>query len=449
MKRSDHEMTGEFDRLPPHSIEAEICLLASMMQAGKDDPGFHAMRSAVGSAAAFFQVDHQIIFAALCQMADRGTGIDLVTIRDELAKRQQLEDVGGAAYLAQIISAVPSIAHGQHYAEIMAEKSRLRQMIAAANEMLRSAHGGNDASTIAQEAMTRLAKSAQSGKGCEYVRIDDLLMTTYDELSEHGAELVPMGFRDFDELYGGIAPGEMCVIGARPSMGKSTLLRQIAVKSALGGVPTGLVSLEEGKSKMARNWLASETLIENGRIRRRQLSPGDFNSMAGAVARFADVPLYITDRARRLADIRAMISLWVARYGVRLVLIDYLQRVGGVEGKSAYERVSAISLGLSDIFKELNVAGIVAVQLNRQLTARDDKRPQMADIRKSGQIEQDADGIIFLHRQDYFELDNPSYRPTGEAELIIAKWRDGPRNKIVQLKSDLMHQRFIEGVPIF
>jgi replicative DNA helicase len=220
------------------------------------------------------------------------------------------------------------------------------------------------------------------------------------------------------------------------------MVKQTALRLACSGVPAAIISLEEQKPKIGRNILAAEARVENHKLRRpSSLSEQEWHEVDEGITRLGGVPLYLVDRARRLPDIAAELTLLVASHGVRMVVVDYLQRVQA-GGRDAYERAGLASVGLSDLFKDLNVAGFVPVQLNRNPEGRDDKRPTMADLRDSGQLEQDADGILFLHREDYYHSGDPAYVPTGVAELSIGKWRDGVRGKVVKLQSNLKYQTF-------
>lgn len=225
-------------------------------------------------------------------------------------------------------------------------------------------------------------------------------------------------------------------------MGKSTMAKQIALRAARNGVASTILSLEESGSKIGRNLLAAECRLDNHRLRKpRMLNEHDWNAIDTGISQLRGFPLFVVDRARRLSDLRAELSLLVTRHNVQLAVVDYLQRVQ-VPGKDKYERAGNASEGLSDLFKELNVAGLVPVQLNRAVVGRDSKVPDMTDLRDSGQIEQDADGILFLHREDYYHIAEADYQPTHIAEVVVAKMRDGERGVSVKLESNLRYQTF-------
>jgi replicative DNA helicase len=433
---------GQFDRLPPHSLEAEMCLVASLVLC--DQALFMECRALVGREM-FFQADHEILFDIIAKLRGDGRKVDWLIVREELSRRQMLEDIGGVAYLGQLASSVPSAAHALEYAKVVREKAVLREVIAAAHGAIQQAYApsaDDNAIEIAQATIQRLGESILAGADKSFHSIGDLMGEVYEQLQAGGVPMVKTGFTDLDEKTGGIGLGEEVIIAARPSMGKSTAVRQIAAQIAQSGVPVALFSREEGRHKIARNLLSTFSGVENNRIRRASLDEHEWHELAGTMGRFGKVPLYIVDDAWKMSDIASRLHVLVARHGVKVFILDYLQRVGGVEGKSAYERASAASLAVSDLIKKCNVAGLIVAQLNRGVEHREDRRPSMSDLRDSGQIEQDADGILFLHREDYYHLDDGNYTPTNEAELIVAKWRDGVRGQIVRLRSNLKTQMF-------
>lgn len=445
---ADPPLSAQFDRLPPYDQAAEQCLLASVII----DPRCLAEVAALVGAQDFYQIDHQIIWGVIASMVQGQKPIDVVTLRAELVSRDQFEEIGGAAYLAQLFNTVPSAAHANHYAGIVKEKSMLRQLIAASNDALRDAyapHVGGSVSDVIASAVTRLGQIVSSSNSTRITPLEVVADDVYTDLGRSDVgHLEPTGFADLDAQLGGIAPGEMIIVAARPSMGKSTLARGIAWRRAKQGLPTGIVSLEESKEKIARNIFSAESSVENQRIRRKQLTSDDWSRLGTSMIAMAGKPLFIADRSFRLNTIKAVVAEMVARFKVRMVLLDYLQRVQ-TEGRDRFSKVTEASLGICEMLKDLNVAGVVLSQLNRAVEGREDKRPGMSDLRESGQIEQDADGIIFIHREDYYHIDEPAYAPNRTVELSIAKMRDGVRGGTVKLESSLNFQRFDDVVPLF
>lgn len=435
---------SDFDVLPPHDEDAEACTVSSL---ALGDADVRAGIRATVAAGDFNQAEYQTMFTATCDLIDQGQAVDMVTLRAELERRKVLNECGGDSHLAAMLTKTPSAFHGRHYAEIVRERSVRRKLIALADTLRSQCYEppwNQTADEIAQNTAERLSAIIGHGRSATYWTVSEALEEVIQTLETGETTLVPTGINTMDAPTGGVGIGEMLIIAARPSMGKSTLLRQIWLRAARAGIPTGLISLEEGKAKIGRNILAAECGVDNHRLRKGGLGPQEWEEVLLGKGRIESLPMYGTDRARRIQDIRAIVALWASQKKVKLVIVDYLQRVRGAGGKDRYEQVSNISTELSDLFKEVGVAGIVAAQLNRAVEHRDDKRPTMSDLRDSGQIEQDADAVLFLHRPDYYHLDDEMYIPTGEAELIVAKWRDGIRGQVWKMQSDLRHQCFVD-----
>lgn len=436
------------EQSPPADEYAERGVIGSMMVA--DAAEFAEIRLKI-RADRFFDSSHGVLFNVLCEMEDAGKPRgESHVVYSELKRRGILEDLGGIGALAGLLESIPSAHGAMYYADRVRETALRRDLIRLGNQMIRrgyTASTARDGDEQAQLAMEELSRITTDGRETEYLSIEEGIVAVNAQLAAGGMPLVPTGFNNLDFEYGGIGLGEMIIVAARPSMGKSTLIRQMAVSIARSGVATGIISLEEGTLKMIRNMLSSESGIDNNKIRRGRLSEEESGQIDIAGTQLSPLPIYFTERHRRIGDIRAIATVWAKRHGVQVLFIDYLQRVRGGSGKENYERVSNISLELSDLIKDLKLAGVVVAQLNRGPEGRDDKRPVMSDIRESGQIEQDADGIIFLHRDDYYGVTDPNYQPSGIAELIVAKWRDGKRGITIKLKSNLRFQRFDSIAP--
>ncbi len=437
------------DRLPPAAIEAEMVVLSALML-GMDpnSAAFAETVSIIGDRGAFYNPDHGMIYDAILACASAGK-VDGFLVQEEMEKRGTLDQVGGRAYFAEIITCAPNAMHGPNYAAIVADRSKLRQLITLATEIdARCRQPTRDcepANSIGEQAASRLARIVGSGAALDSETAGDVAFRVVEAMGKSEAGGVKIGFRDFDEITGGILYGEEVILAARPSMGKSALAKQIAWNVASSGIPVALVSQEESKEKIVRNLISLIAQVDNHRIRKPKfLTSDEWTRVYKAQAALAKVPLHINDRARSLRDVRAAATTLVSRFGCKLLVIDYLQRINH-PGKDRYDKVTDISQGVSDCIKELQVAGLVLAQISREAAKRDDKRPGMTDLRESGQIEQDADGIVFLHREDYYHLEDQNYTPDGAAELIIAKWRDGIRNKVITLRSDLRHQGFSDG----
>lgn len=450
MSLIDPSLASQFDRLPPRSIEAEQCLLGSMMLDQRCVP--EVLETI--DREAFYSADNQIIFDMLLKLWRAGKPVDAILLREELLKRGLLEEVGGAAYLGQILSSVPTAANALNYAAIVFEKYQLRQAIAIANDILRDAYGHTPVDRPAELLggyAARLA-TALASRATGVITIGEAAQKAYEQLDAVDSPLQPFGFRDIDYLYGGIMAGENVLIAARPSMGKSTLARQLAVRMARAGCPVGYVSLEESHAKLARNMLSDLAEVENNRLRRGRdfIKREEWSRLADGVRSLNSFPggggIFVDDKAFRMPQIRAAATRMKARYGIKVLFIDYMQKIQ-IEGKGRYEKVTNASLEISTMLKELDLAGVTLAQLNRQNLGRSDHRPDMGDLRESGQIEQDADGIVFLHREDYYRASDANYTPTRRAELIFAKWRDGVRGVTIELETDMAYQRFRDAAP--
>jgi replicative DNA helicase len=440
MSQLADSLQSQFDRLPPSSVEAEMCLLASMML----DRRLIADVMLIVDREDFYQSDHQIIFDVVVKLHQGDHPIDGVIVREELAKRQLLEEVGGLPYLAQILNCVPSSLHFAHYASIVREKAILRRLIAASNSILRAAYApmqsADDVLKRAEQHIGEILK--RRVEPTHYERIDAVAETVLDDFDSRPSDMVPSGYTDLDKFITGFGDGEFWVLGARPSMGKSTLARGLALRIARLGSAAAIISLEEHKKKMARNYLASESGIDNHKLRSRNLAKEEHDEIINGYRRLVDVPLFVSNSARKIGDIESLASVLKAKEGIKLLIVDYLQKISGTYAQDRYGAVTEISLRISDLAKRLNLAILCPAQLSRAVTNRDNKRPTISDLRESGQIDQDADGIIFLHREDYYRQQEGNPARDGIAELIIAKNRDGPRGVTVKLRSDLRHQRF-------
>lgn len=448
INQTDLSIRQQFDHLPPMAIEAERCVIACLMLAG-DNVALRCETAEGLIPAHFASLDNKAIFESITTMIRRGDAIDAISVREHLIGRKKFDEVGGNVYLGDILNTVPSPVHGPHYAKIVKDRAMRRALIAQANEITRAVYAATDddnATDIGQAAVSNLsallARRATSG----IRHIGDVLMEVYEKLEKANPDTILTGLHDLDEVTGGIMRGEEVIIASRPSMGKSCLARQIAVNAVMNGTRVGFISNEESSAKIGRNMLSSVGRIDSQKLRRPQtIAATEWRSITDGISTLAACPLFVCDKAGTINDVLAASSLMVARHGCEVIIIDYLQRIGGSRGRSEYERVSEASMAVSNQIRELNVAGIVTAQLNRGTESRDDKHPCMADLRSSGQIEQDADGVILLYREDYYRATDPDRKTEpldNIAELIIGKWRDGVRGGTVCLKARLRNQAF-------
>ncbi|WP_068249200.1 replicative DNA helicase [Janibacter corallicola] len=419
------------DRLPPQDVGAEQSVLGGMLLS-KDaiaDVG-ETVR-----AKDFYRPAHELIYEAVVDLYSRGEPADAITVADELGKRGDLQRAGGQAYLHDLIQSVPTAANAGYYAQIVAERAVLRRLVEAGTKIVQMGYGGGgDVEEIVNQAQAEVYTVAEKRGGEDYAPLWDTLNDTMTEIevaSGRGDEMtgVPTGFHDLDELTHGLHPGQMVVVAARPATGKSTLGVDIARAAAIHHqMATAIFSLEMSRSEITMRVLSAEASIQLQHLRRGKMSDPDWRKLSRVVGRISDSPLYIDDSPNlALMEIRAKARRLKQQHNLKLVVIDYLQLMtSGKKVESRQQEVSEFSRALKLLAKELEVPVIAISQLNRGPEQRTDKRPAMSDLRESGSIEQDADVVILLHRDR-----EPDSEREGEADLIVAKHRNGPTADIV------------------
>ena len=435
-------IASQFDRLPPHSIEAEMCVLASMML---DKEQIGPIGGLLSGKDAFFQVDHQIIYERLLDLYNTGKSIDPVILREELAKRNLLEDVGGTSYLAQIVNTVPSAAHGLHYAAIVREKSMLRQLIAASNDTLREAYAPHEnAKYIVDRAEKRVFDIAQKEVSGTMQPLNTVLQEVWEMITGQGQRGLMTGFHDMDEMLNGLQKGEMVIVAARPSMGKTAFaMNMVEGISADQQVPCAVFSLEMSKQQLAQRLLCSRGNIDSHKLRKGMLSDEDHQKLATVVGELAKAPIFVDDAAGlTVMDLRAKARRLKREHDIQCIMIDYIQLMDDPDTReSRQQQISSISRGIKAVARDLMVPVIALSQLNRASEGRDGHRPRMSDLRESGAIEQDADVVMLLHREDYYHKGEVDYAQTNIAEVIVEKQRNGPTG-MVELVFDGRSTRF-------
>lgn len=439
------------DRLPPQDLHAEQSVLGGMLLS-KDAIAdcVEVLRSVD-----FYRPAHEGIFEAILSLYGRGEPADAVTVSDELTKRGDLTRVGGQAYLHQLISSVPTAANAGYYAQIVAERAVLRRLVEAGTKIVQMgyAQGGGDVEDIVNAAQAEVYAVADKRGGEDYHVLGDILEMTVDEIevaSGKSGEMtgVPTGFTDLDQLTNGLHPGQMIVVAARPAIGKSTLgldiVRSASIKHNLASV---IFSLEMSKTEITMRLLSAEAGIQLQHMRKGTMREEDWTRLASTMGRVSDAPLFIDDSPNmNLMEIRAKCRRLKQRHNLKLVVIDYLQLMSsGKRVESRQQEVSEFSRALKLLAKELEVPVVAISQLNRGPEQRTDKKPQMSDLRESGSIEQDADMVILLHREEAYERESPR---AGEADLIVAKHRNGPTDTIV-LAFQGHYSRFTNMAPSF
>jgi replicative DNA helicase len=427
------------DRVPPHDLEAEICVLGSMLL----DPEAAGRVAALLKPDDFYRGPHGEVYGVLTEIYDANRAIDVVLLREELGKRGLLDKVGGTAFLTRLVQAVPSAANAEHYARIVQETALRRAIITASNQIEKEAfdgeRGGRELVDFAESQFFELDKKTDGG---EASHIKDILNETFRKIDamqgqEGSLTGVPTGFYDLDDMTSGLQPGELIVVAARPSMGKTTFCLNVAEHAAVAeDKAIAIFSLEMSKDNLVQNMLCSRARVDAHKLRRGFLMDEDWGRISTALGKLGDAPIFIDDTpGLSPLLLRAKARRLKAQKDVGLIIIDYLQLMEvpnrGRGDANRQAEISYISRSIKSLARELRVPIIALSQLNRGVDSREDHRPRMSDLRESGAIEQDADVIMFLYRPEYYELD-PDLRAElqGQAELIIGKQRNGPTGTV-------------------
>jgi len=459
-----------FDRPPPHSADAESALLgACLLEPAIIDDVIQILPSAD----AFYIEANAVIYGAIRQTWEQKRIGDFVLLKELLSDKQQLDDVGGPEYIKRMMETTPGPAAAVYYAKIVANHAMLRGLIQASSQILfaaynaRVANEAGDAGQIierAEQLVFDLAGKARAGTSrTGEIRLNQLLDETYQAMRQtaDGRGMgTPTGFTDLDEMTTGLQVGEMVVLAARPSMGKSALMANIAEQVARGSAsafrtPTAIFSMEMDRKAIAERLISANTGITVKRMRSGLMSEPEYDVVCNGIFELSEAPLFVDDTpALTIAGLKSRARRMVARHGVKVILVDYLQLMSDTDTRAENRQVvvSGISRGLKEMARELGVAVIALSQLNRASENRSENRPRMSDLRESGSIEQDADQVWLLHREAYYHLGDESWeRANSEklnlAELIIAKQRNGPTGTVrLHWNSEQMRFKNI-GVP--
>ncbi|WP_078666562.1 MULTISPECIES: replicative DNA helicase [Carboxydocella] len=416
------------DRVPPHNLDAEQSVLGSMLL--DQEAVFKAME--IIRAEDFYRDAHRLIFEAICDLADRSEPVDIITVAEELRQRGQLDKVGGAAYIATLSGIVPTAANVEYYARIIREKSLLRALISAATRIAQLGYEGEaEAEEILMQAEKMIYDLSQRKASRTFATMHEILMETFDRIeylyqNKGDVTGVPTGFIDLDRLTSGLQPSDLIIVAARPAMGKTSFCLNIAQHAAIkAGIPVAIFSLEMSREQLVQRMLCSEAMVDQHRLRTGQLTEQDWPRLVRAVGPMAQAPIFIDDTVGiSVLEMRAKCRRLKAEHGLGLVIIDYLQLMqGSRRSESRQQEISEISRALKGLARELNVPVIALSQLSRAVEQTHDKRPNLSHLRESGAIEQDADIVSFIYREEYY---NPDTEKKGIAEIIIAKHRNGP-----------------------
>ena len=440
-------------RIPPQNIEAEQSVLGAMML----DKEAIAKASEILTSEDFYREAYRVIFNAMLELYNKNEAVDMVTITDILRRDNKLEDIGGIAYITALANVVPTAANVKYHADIVAEKSVLRQLVRVSTEIATMGYeGSDDVGVLLDTAESRILEISNRKKKNDFTQIKDVLMDSVQGLeklitNKGGLTGLPTGFPDLDKLTSGLHPSDFIILAARPSMGKTALALNIVQNVALrahkqiGGEPRSVAffSLEMSKEQLVHRMLCAEAGIDSQRLRVGEMGDKDWDSLWAACDTMSKAKIYIDDTAGITAmEMRSRARRLKAEQGLDLIVVDYLQLMQGSGRKSfsgdRQQEVSEISRSLKALARELDVPVLALSQLSRGVEARQVKRPMLSDLRESGSLEQDADIVAFLYREDYYDKETEN----KHTELIIAKHRNGP----VDTVNLFFHKQFTKFV---
>lgn len=416
--------------VPPHSLEAEASLLGAILV---DKEALIKIADIINPDD-FYAARNGIIYSAMLDLYEARQPLDLLTLSNRLAELKEIEKVGGAVYLTELVEQVPTAAHVVHYAQIVAHKATLRRLIGAASVI---SSIGFDESTpldgLLDEAEQTLFAVSQKHLRQNFIPISSVLAESFDRLDElhkdkNSLRGVPTGFRALDNILAGLQKSDLVILAARPSMGKTTLALNIAHHVAVKeGIPVGFFSLEMGKEQLIDRLLASESGIDSWKLRNGRLEDADFPKINDAMAVLSEAPIFLDDSpTTNIMEMRTKARRLQTEHDLGLIVVDYLQLISGRTNNSdsRVQEVSEISRGLKSLARELNVPVLALSQLSRSVESRTPPIPLLSDLRESGSIEQDADVVMFIYREDYYK-GQESEQP-GTAQVLVRKHRNGP-----------------------
>ena len=424
----------ELGKVPPHDIEAEQAVIGSMLT--DKDAVMLAIEKLKGND--FYREDNKSIFEAMANLYNKSEPVDLITVKDELETMNLFDKVGGMEYLALLPAKVPTTANAQKYVEIVKEKSMLRNLIKAANEIIDLGYDASeDVEDIMNGAEKKIFDLIQNRSKTGYLPIKDVLIESFTKLEElynrkQHITGVPTGFGELDYITTGLHGSELILVAARPAMGKSAFALNIAANAALkANVPVAIFNLEMSKEQLVDRILCSESMVDSNKVRTGKLEEDDWSKLASVVGPLSEANIFIDDTPGiSITEIRTRCRKLKMEKDIGLVIIDYLQLVQGTNSRkngSREQEIAEISRSLKILAKELNVPVIALSQLSRAVESREDHRPMLSDLRESGSIEQDADIVMFLYRDDYYNKESEEKDIT---EVIIAKHRGGSTGKV-------------------
>ncbi|MTI83528.1 MAG: replicative DNA helicase [Firmicutes bacterium] len=416
------------EKIPPHSIDAEQSVLGAILI---DKQSINEVTKFL-QPEDFYLQSHKTIFEAMLDLDEAAEPLDLLTVTEHLRKKGDLDKIGGAAYVASLTNVVPTAAHIEYYGRMVEESALLRNLIQLATRISTKGYQGEeDAERLMLEAERMLAELGNKRASAVFASLREIIVSSLQNLQyiyEHKGEItgVPTGFKDLDKMCSGLQSGDLIIVAARPSMGKTSLGMQVAFQAAQGlqkGV--AVFSLEMSKEQLVQRMLCSEAGVDLHKLRSGGLNEDDWGILMNKSREMAKIPLYIDDSAvLSVRQIKAKARRLQAEKGICLIVIDYLQLMhsgGRVENRQ--QEIAEISRSLKGLAKEMNVPVMALAQLSRSVEQRQDKKPIMSDLRESGSLEQDADVVMFIYRDDYYNLESEK---KGIAEIIVGKQRNGP-----------------------
>lgn len=420
-------------RVPPHSLEAERAVLGGILL---ENGALNTVMQVITSDD-FYSRANALVFEGMSELFRRGEPVDTVTLRNWLEARGNFQKAGGDEHLLSLTNTIPTIANIEQHADIVREKATVRRLITACHEIAANGYGDyGEASEYLDVSEKRVFEIGKERGGAPYEHIKDVVIRTFEQVNAAAARKeritgLPTGFERLDEMTAGLKGSELIIIAGRPGMGKTALALNIGLHaSAERKVPVAVFSLEMRKEELARRLLCAEAKVDGGRLRTGMLSADDWRRLTTAAGPLTELKLFIDDTAAlTLMQLRAKARRLKAEHGLGMIIVDYLQLMrSGVKNDSREQEISEISRSLKALSKELDVPVIALSQLNRGVETRPgkDKRPQLADLRESGAIEQDADVIMFVYRPEVYAKDEERDQMRGIAEIIVGKQRSGP-----------------------
>ena len=421
------------EKLLPQNVEAEASVLGSLLI----DPEAIVQIADFLRPEDFYREAHRTIYQAALDLFETREPADLITLTDELARRDKLEEVGGISYVSSLANQVPTSRHVKHYAQIVERTSVLRRLIHAAGQIAGVAYNEPDANTAIEQAEQYLFEVSQRSSRTEFDSVGVILrdyLDTLDHLQEQRGTVVGVatGFADLDKMTSGLQKSDLVILAARPSVGKTAMALSLAHNSANKGYGVAIFSLEMSKEQLVGRLLSMDAMIDQQRLRTGYLDDDEWERISESVARLSDKPIYIEDTAGiTLSEMRSKARRLMMEHPYDLLIVDYLQLMQGTGGGPGHENrvqeISQISRGLKVLARELNVPVLALSQLSRAVESRTDKRPQLSDLRESGSIEQDSDIVMFIYRDEVY---NPDTDRKNIADIIVAKHRNGPVGQV-------------------